>query len=427
MRASRLFVAILVLVAIVVLPVHLALAQAPPPNPTRSLPATVERGETFNVTVNFTSPADDFNGINLRDTAPDGWNVTIDAVLWCDPDADGGKVEGGNQVQLVWIGPYFLPEDENFTVMYKVTVPCGASLGNHSFSVDYPSDVMLRWHIENLVYLANITGDYVLEVIGPTINFAPTSIDFYGAVNGTNPQNQSLQLWSSTPCMLNWSLTDDADWLEVYPENGSCTAVHSSAALSVNTSGMSEGEYFANITINASEANNPQNIVPVTLHMSVTSILEAHVNFVGRGAAPDDRWIEPFEVWLFSPGTSHVVWEGNRSTNNTGWFNISDVVVGTYDMGIKNWTCLSELVPNVTVSEGVGAVVDFGTTREGDVNNDDYIGLDDYTMTVTAYDSVPGNGNWNDCCDFNRDSYVGLDDYTVLVTNYDMIGELLGI
>jgi len=227
--------------------------------------------------------------------------------------------------------------------------------------------------------------------------------------------------------MLNWSLSDDAAWLSESPTNGNCTNVHSSATLSANTSGMSEGEYFANITINASEANNPQHIVPVTLHMSVTSILQAHVSFGGRGAAPDDRWIEPFEVWLFSPGTSHVVWEGNRITNNTGWFNISDVVVGTYDMGIKNWTCLSELVTDVTVGEGVGAVVDFGTTREGDVNNDDYIGLDDYTMTVAAYDSIPGNGNWNDCCDFNRDGYVGLDDYTVLVNNYDMVGDLLGI
>jgi len=119
------------------------------------------------------------------------------------------------------------------------------------------------------------------------------------------------------------------------------------------------------------------------------------------------------------------VWQGNRTTNNTGWFNITDVPVGTYDIGIKNWTCLSEVVSNVTVIGGVGAVVDFGTTREGDVNNDDYVGLDDYTLIVAAYDSVPGSGNWNDCCDFNRDSYVGLDDYTVLVNHYDMIGELL--
>jgi hypothetical protein len=422
MRTSRLFVAILVLVAIVVLPVHIALAQPPPPNPVRSLPDQVEKGETFDVFINFTCPEDEFNGISLRDTAPDGWSVAVNE-MWCTPSADGSKVEGGNQAQLIWMGPYYPPK--NFTVRYEVSVPCNASLGNHSFSVDYPAETMLRWHIENEVNLTNITGPYVLEVIGPTINFAPTSIDFYGAVNGTNPQDQTLELWSSTECMLNWSLSDDADWLSESPTNGNCTDVHGSATLSVNSSGLLEGEYFANITINSSEANNHQEIVPVTLHMSVTSVLEAHVDFLGRGTPPDDRWIEPFEVWLFNPGTTDVVWEGVRTTNNTGWFNISDVVVGTYDMGIKNWTCLSEVVTNVTVIEGVGAVADFGTTREGDVNNDDYAGLDDYTQVTTAYDSIPSDPNWDVHCDFNRDSYVGLDDYTMVVANYDMTGDLI--
>ncbi len=425
---SRLFVAILVLVAIVVLPVHIALAQAPPPNPTRSLPDKVERGETFDVTINFTCPADEFNGISLRDTAPDGWSVTVNE-MWCNPYADGSKVEGGNQVQLIWMGPYYPPE--NFTVRYEVTVPCNASLGNHSFSVDYPSETMLRWHIENEINLTNITGPYVLEVIGPTINFIPTSIDFYGAVNGTNPQDQTLELWSSTPCMLNWSLSDDADyeghdWLSESPTNGSCTDVHGSATLSVNSSGMPEGEYFANITINASGANNPQEIVPVTLHMSVTSILEAHVSFEGRGAAPDDRWIEPFDVWLFNPGTTDVVWGGVRTTNNTGWFNISDVVLGTYDMGIKNWTCLSEVVTNVTVSEGVGAVVDFGTTREGDVNNDDFVDMLDKGMFAVVWGNWTGQPGWEPNCDFNRDGVIDMLDKGALATSWGQWGDLVG-
>jgi len=437
MRASRLFVAILVLVAIVVLPGHIALAQAPPPDPTRSLPDKVERGATFDVIVNFTCPADDFNGINLRDTAPDGWNVTVDQ-MWCDPDADGAEVFEGNQARLVWIGPYFLPEDENFTAKYEVTVPCGASLGNHSFSVDYPAENMLRWKTGDLSTINStiITGDYVLEVIGPTINFAPTSIDFYGAVNGTNPQDQTLELWSSTSCWLNWNVTDDAnytvtgrDWLSENGENitsGNCNYTeHSFVVLSVNTSGMPEGEYFANITINSSEANNPQEIVPVTLHMSVTDVLEAHVNFVGRGEAPDDRWIEPFEVWLFNPGTTQVVWQGNRTTNNTGWFNISDVPVGTYDIGIKNWTCLSEVVP-VTVSEGAGGLVDFGTTREGDANNDDWVTMADLSTTLLGWGTQEGDSAYSIHYDFNRDGWVTMADLSVALSNWGQYGDLVG-
>jgi hypothetical protein len=427
MKVAKLFVAILVLVAIVVLPVHIALAQPPPPDPVRSLPDMVERGATFDVIINFTCPADDFNGISLRDTAPDGWSVAVNQ-MWCNPPADGVKVEGGNQVQLIWMGPYFPPK--NFTVRYEVTVPCNATPGNHSFNVDYPSETMLRWHITNELGIANITGPHVVEVIGPTISFTPTSIDFYSAVNGTNPQDQTLELWSSTACMLNWSLSDDADygghdWLSESPENGSCTDVHGSATLSVNTSGIPEGEHFANITINADEANNPQEIVSVTLHMSVTSNLEGHVSFAGRSTPPDDSWIEPFEVWLFNPGTTDVVWAGNCTTNNTGWFNISDVVVGTYDMGIKNWTCLSELATNVTVSEGVGAVVDFGTTREGDVNNDDWITGVDRSMFYSSWGSSQGGPGWNPNCDFNRDGWVTGVDRSLMYDAWGESGDLI--
>ncbi|GAG02413.1 unnamed protein product, partial [marine sediment metagenome] len=152
-------------------------------------------------------------------------------------------------VEYGWLGSWDPPK--NFTVLYKVTVPCDAALGDYAFDGDmYYYDV---YH-ENQT-LASVTGDFNVTVVRPAINFTPARIDFYGAVNGTNPLNQTLELWSSTPCPLNWNVTYDADWLEVYPTNGSCTDVAPSfVALSVNSSGMSGAEYFANITLNAPEA-----------------------------------------------------------------------------------------------------------------------------------------------------------------------------
>ncbi len=261
MRLSIAFVIVVAVIAVVVMPVGTTLGQAA--NPSRVLPDTVQRGQTFDITVNFTAPADDFNSIALRDTAPDGWNVTVNEA-WCDPYADGAKATG-NQASLIWIGPY--DNGTSFTAKYKVTVPRGASLRNHSFSVNYPSETMLRWHIVNEVYLTNITGDYVLEVIRPTINFTPTSIDFYGAVNGTNPQGQTLELWSSTACMLNWTLSDDAEWLSEDPTSGSSMGEHDTVAVSVNIAGMSVGDYSANITITAPGASNSPQTVPVTLYV----------------------------------------------------------------------------------------------------------------------------------------------------------------
>ena len=425
---------LLLVAAMLILPVGLALAWDTYPN--RNLPDVVERGETFNVYVNFTSAGDDFRGISCRDTAPAGWNVTPINPAWSDPDADSVAPPGGtgppNQASITWNGPY--NSTQNFSARYKVTVPCDASLGYHSWNVSFPEGIFVGYHVGSggQSYADNITGDdIVIEVIRPTMNFDPESmsIDFYGAVNGTNPQNQTMELWSSTPCMLNWNVTDDADyngtdWLSESPENGSCTDVHSFITLSVNSSGMEAGNYFANITINSSDANNTPQIVNVTLHMSMTDVLKAHVNFVGRGSN-NTQWIEPFDVWLFNPGTTHVVWAGNRTTNSTGWFNITDVPVGTYDIGIKNWTCLSEVVADVTVSEGVGGVVDFGITREGDANNDDWVTGADRSIHYAAWGSWQGSPGWDANCDFNRDGWLTGADRSMMYTYWGQKGDLV--
>jgi len=113
--------------------------------------------------------------------------------------------------------------------------------------------------------------------------------------------------------------------------------------------------------------------------------LEGLVSFQGRGTPPNDRWIEPFEVKLFEPGNlDNVLWEGTATTNNTGVFIITDLTPDSYDIGIKNWTCLSELETGVVLSGGVVTEVDFGTTREGDIDNDDWVYLGDQSALCSA-------------------------------------------
>jgi len=416
MRLFRL-VSVLVLVAIVVLPVSMALADEYNAYPTRTLPATVERGETFNVTVTFIPAGDDFHAVSLTDLAPDDWNVTV-ARDWCWPlpsiyNANGNKADFG------WMDSY----TENFTVLYKVTVPCDANLTNYSFGAGFVGYfVGYSGHI-----FEDVEGDFNVTVVPPAILPVPASMGFYGAFNGTNPSNQTLHLFSSTPCTLNWSLTDDADWLEAYPTNGSCTDVGYNVTVSVNTSGMPVGNHTANITIQSPEASNSPRLVPVILHIRLTGILQGQVNFTGRGDPGTDRWVESFEVKLFEPGNlDNVLWAGNSTTNNTGVFTIPDVVAAAYDIGIKNWTSLSVLKTNVTVPAGVITPVDFGTPREGDANNDDYIVGGDFGLFSIAYDSWPGQPNWDPRCDFDRDDYIGGTDFGLSSINYDKWGEAYG-
>ena len=152
--------------------------------------------------------------------------------------------------------------------------------------------------------------------------------------------------------------------------------------------------------------------------------LEGHVSFTGRGSN-NTKWAEPFNVTLFEPGNlSNVLWTGNATTNNTGVFTVSGLTAGSYDIGIKNWTCLSELKTNETLTAGNTTVVDFGTTREGDANNDDYINILDASSLASSYGSSEGGPDWNAHCDFNRDGNINILDASTLTSNYGQHGDL---
>jgi len=264
MRLCVAFVTIVALVGVVFMPLDIALGQGG--NATRVLPDTVQRGQVFNVTVTFTAPADLFNSIALRDTAPDGWNVTVDAA-WCTPNAEFVKATGP-RASLIWYGPY--EKGVDFTVMYKVTVPCDASPGSHSFNLS-PYEIFLSYYIGNgSKNWENIMGDYELEVgLTAIAAISHSPANFSSTQSGSNTENKTLEVWNSGCGMLNWSLSDDAEWLSESPTSGSSTGADdtTSATVWVDTTGMSDGDYSASITITADGASNSPQVVPVSLHI----------------------------------------------------------------------------------------------------------------------------------------------------------------
>jgi C1A family cysteine protease len=164
--------------------------------------------------------------------------------------------------------------------------------------------------------------------------------------------------------------------------------------------------------------------VAVSPTAGATATLQGQVTFSGRGVAPCSTWIEPFVVKGFESGNlSHVLWTTNATTNNTGVFTITGLTPGTYDVGIKNWTCLSEKVAGVTLSAGVTTVVNFGTTREGDSNNDDWITGADRSILYTDWGKTVPPGTWH--ADFNRDGWLTGADRSFMYTNWGQKGDLV--
>ena len=193
-------------------------------------------------------------------------------------------------------------------------------------------------------------------------------------------------------------------------------------ALSWNSSGKPSGSYVVNAKILEDSTLLNETSTSFTLGGAT---LEGHVNFSGRGSPPCGTWIEPFVVRGFEPGNlTNELWTENATTNATGVFTITGLDPSTYDIGIKNWTCLSEMETGVALITGA-TVVDFDATREGDSNNDDWIVLADRTILYTGWGSQEGDAGWNAHCDFNRDGWLTLADRTLMYTYWGQHGGLV--
>ncbi len=99
----------------------------------------------------------------------------------------------------------------------------------------------------------------------PAIAFDPASFSFNAFEGGLNPADQTLDIWNSGSGTLEWSVSDDGDWLSLSPASGNSTGETDAVTvtLSVNITGLSAGIYNADITITGAPASTKT--VPVTL------------------------------------------------------------------------------------------------------------------------------------------------------------------
>ncbi len=116
------------------------------------------------------------------------------------------------------------------------------------------------------------TADVSLEITKerpPEIKVSPNSLSFTAREGGVaNPATQTIQIKNKGQQTLNYSITDDADWLEVTPPDGSSTGTVNSHTVSVNSSGFGVGSYRGNITISDPFASNNPQTVSVTLDVA---------------------------------------------------------------------------------------------------------------------------------------------------------------
>lgn len=183
-------------------------------------------------------------------------------------------------------------------------------------------------------------------VAAPTISLSPASFTFSAVEGGSNPANQTLTITNTGGGTLNWTASDNVDWLTLDPTSGTGNG---STALSVSIAGLTVGTYNATVTVSDPEAGNTPQTVPVTLTISTPpptislSPTSFTFNAVQGGSNPATQvlnitntgggtmsWsVSDNAAWLSEAPTSG---SGNGSTTLS--VNISGLAANTYNATI---------------------------------------------------------------------------------------------
>jgi plastocyanin len=105
-----------------------------------------------------------------------------------------------------------------------------------------------------------------------------------------------------------------------------------------------------------------------------------------------------------------------------GAYSFTTTQSGSRAIAAKASHWLSKSSGNVTLSAGGTTNVSL-TLLNGDSDGDNEVGIGDYAIISGAYNSGPGDANWDARGDLNGDDAVDIADYAILSQNYGLMGE----
>ena len=126
------------------------------------------------------------------------------------------------------------------------------------------------------------------------------------------------------------------------------------------------------------------------------------------------------DITISGPGGPY-----NTLVNNSdGTWSISGITAGTHDVRVEMARYLDGLKTGVSVSAGGTSDVGQVNVLGGDCNDDgtppdDYIDIYDAIILGGAFDSVPGDGNWDARADINDSGQVDIFDAILLGGNWN--------
>jgi hypothetical protein len=115
-----------------------------------------------------------------------------------------------------------------------------------------------------------------------------------------------------------------------------------------------------------------------------------------------------------------VNYDQTVTLGSDGSYELDNVPVTTQSIAVKGQSWLQSVVPLTVAGNMSGVNVPL---LAGDINGDNVVDLDDFSLLAQAFGSNSISANWNAAADLNCDGVVDLLDFTILAQNFGLTGD----
>ena len=126
-------------------------------------------------------------------------------------------------------------------------------------------------------------------------------------------------------------------------------------------------------------------------------------------------------VDVYPQGGTTPVNQFTPSGSSIGETVVTGLAPGTYDIAVKSSNYLQK-IGSITVVAGAN-VMDIGELLAGDANDDNVVGLEDFSVFAATFNLGVGDPGYDGRADFNGDDLVTLEDFSLLAANFNISGD----
>lgn len=258
--------------------------------------------------------------------------------------------------------------------------------------------------------------------------FAPGSVLQSGSAHiaatylGTGLPSSTYGMYELRVSGLNFDLAPGVYFINIWPVTG---ATGASAGLVDASRPGGVGTTGSTVTLITN--------VPSAANICVTSALPAAYGLGGSTLGPStvngtidladfgpDEQGRTVALEVVQGGTT--VDSQNVVLGPGGTYTLSTAITGTCKIAAKGSHWLRKLSADLSISPSLPVTVNL-ILPNGDINRDNEINIGDYAILSSAYNSAPGDPNWNPEADLNGDDAVDIGDFSILSSNYGLVGD----